>query len=268
LPFDRVDAVRQLALSEATLVEVGQQGGPPTMRIFGWPGSTMLLGTGQTANAVDREACERFGVPLLRRMSGGTAVVHDEYTLSLQITLPAGHPLISDDIHRNFLWFSEFIIAALERLGIKATWMSLEQSRAEVAPPGLEAACYSTLAPYEIAVDGRKLVGHGQIRRVRATAMQAMVYRVFDPTRTVRLLRRDGRTIDELEQNLVKRVTDLRSAARRDITVNEYSDAFLGVAESLLGPIDREGRLTAAELERASDLVRTKYGNPEWTFRR
>lgn len=268
LPFDREAAVRQLALSEAILDEVGRNGGPPTLRLYGWPGSTMLLGAGQPASAVDREACERLGVPLLRRMSGGTAVLHDENTISLQLTLPAGHPLVSDDIHRNFRWFSEFLITALGRLDIEANWVSLEQARTEQAPPGLEGACYSTLAPYEIAVDGRKLIGHGQMRRVRATALQAMVYRIFEPSRTVRLLRDDGRSEQERERALVERVTHLRSAAGRDIAPDEYVDAVVGVAESIFDRIDRAEIMTQAELERADELERTKYGNPEWTFRR
>ncbi|HEX7102275.1 MAG TPA: hypothetical protein VF201_06490 [Nitrolancea sp.] len=268
LPFDRLAAVRQLALSEAVLDEVGRNGGPPTLRLYGWPGSTMLLGAGQPASAVDHEACERFAIPLLRRMSGGTAVLHDEHTISLQLTLPAGHPLVSDDIHRNFRWFSEFLMIALERLGIEANWIPLDRARAEQAPPGLEGVCYSTLAPYEIAVAGRKLIGHGQMRRVRATALQAMVYRVFEPSQTVRLLRGGGRSDQELEQDLAERVTDLRSASGRDIAMDEYVDAIIGVAESIFGRIDRAETMTAAELERANELGRIKYGNPEWTFRR
>jgi lipoate-protein ligase A len=268
LPFDRLTAERQLALSEAALDEVGRNGGPPTLRIYGWPGSTTLLGAGQTASAVDREACERLGIPLLRRMSGGTAVLHDEQTISLQLTLPAVHPLLSEDIHRNFRWFSELLIAALERLGIAASWMPLDRARAEQAPAGLEAACYSTLAPYEIAVNGHKLIGHGQMRRARATALQAMIYRVFDASKTVRLLAQTGRFQAELERDLAERVTDLRTAAGRDVATNEYVDAVVAAVESNFGPIDRAGTMTAAELDRAEELVRTKYGNPEWTFRR
>jgi lipoate-protein ligase A len=268
LPFGRQAAVRQLALSEAVLDEIGRNGGPPTLRLYGWPGSTMLLGAGQPASAVDHEACDRLGIPLLRRMSGGTAVLHDEQTISLQLTLPAGHPLVSDDIHRNFRWFSEFLMAALERLGIEASWMPLDRARAAQAPPGLEGACYSTLAPYEIAVAGRKLIGHGQMRRVRATALQAMVYGLFDPSQTVRLLSDSGRSEQELEHDLAERVTDLRSAAGRDIATDEYVDAVVGVAESIFGRVERVESLTTAELERADELERTKYGNPEWTFRR
>jgi lipoate-protein ligase A len=268
LPFGRQTAIRQLALSEAVLDEVGRNGGPPTLRLYGWPGSTMLLGAGQPASAVDHEACERLGIPFLRRMSGGTAVVHDEHTISLQLTLPAGHPFVSEDIHRNFRWFSEFLMAALERLGIEANWIPLDRARAEQAPPGLEDACYSTLAPYEIAVAGRKLIGHGQMRRVRATALQAMIYGVFVPSQTVRLLRDDGRPEQELEHDLAERVTDLRSAAGRDIATDEYVNAVVGVAQSIFGRVDRAETMTTAELERADELERTKYGSPEWTFRR
>jgi lipoate-protein ligase A len=267
LSFDRQAPVRQLALSEAVLDEVGRNGGPPTLRIYGWPGSVMLLGAGQPSSSVDQTACDRFGIPLLRRMSGGTAVLHDENTISLQLTLPAEHPLVSDDIHRNFRWFSEFLITALERLGIAASWTPLERARTEQAPPGLEGACYSTLAPYEIEVNGHKLIGHGQMRRVRATALQAMVYRVFDPHRTVQLLPLDAAADIDRAGDLAERVTDLRAAAGHAITVDAYRDAVVGVAESIFGPIHQPGNLTPAELDRADELERTKYGSPAWTFR-
>ena len=268
LPFDRRDAAWQLALSEATLDEVGRNGGPPTLRLFGWPGQTMLLGAGQPSRAIDRSACERLGIPLLRRMSGGTAVLHDDQTISLQLTLPSSHPFVGDDIHLNFRWFSELLIAALERLGIQADWIPLDRARAEQAPAGLEGACYSTLAPYEIEVGRRKLIGHGQIRRVRATALQAMVYRVFDPHRTVRLLTHNGLPSEQLESDLAERVVDLRSAAGREISVDDYTDAILGVVESIFGRIDRNGEFTSSEFARASELIEKKYGNAEWTFRR
>jgi lipoate-protein ligase A len=268
LPFDRQPAVLQLALSEAVLDEVGRNGGPPTLRIYGWPGKTMLLGAGQSSSAIDRDACERLGIPLLRRMSGGTAVLHDSQTISLQLTLPAGHPLVSDDIHRNFRWFSELLMAALAHLGITAKWTPLDRARAERAPAGLEAACYSTLAPYEIAVDGRKLIGHGQMRRVRATALQAMVYRAFEPGQTVQLLNQHGQSQAELERDLVERVTDLRTAAGREIGTDEYLDAVVKSVEPIFGHIDRAGTITPAEQGRAEELVRTKYDNPDWTLRR
>lgn len=268
LDFERVAAARQLALTEAIIDAVGRDLAPPTLRIYGWQSDSMILGVGQESREIDSAACARHGTELLRRISGGTAVLHDKYTISFQLTLPARHPFICDDIHVNYRRIADLIVGVLTKLDIAARVTPLEESRADHPPEGLAAACFSSLAPYEITAHGRKLVGLAQVRRGKTTALQGMVYTSFDPAKTVRLLAAGSRSPHELESDLAVRATDLSTAAGTTVTAELFVAAFLAVARSIFGPVNTDGAITAAEGAIADSLERTKYGNHEWTFRR
>ena len=268
LPFERLGAVRQLSLTEAIIDEVGRNLAPARLRLYAWLGESMILGAGQRAEEIDLAACQAYGTALLRRISGGTAVLHDETTISFQLTLPTAHPFVSDDIHVNYRRMAELIVAVLMKLGIESTWTPLEEARNDRPPDGLAPICFSSLAPYEITAHGRKLVGLAQVKRGGATALQGMVYRSFQPAKTVRLLPRGPRSPEELEHELALRTTDLRRESGRDISVEEFRSAFIDQAVAVFGDADSHAEMTAAEVQRANVLERTKYGTPGWTFRR
>ena len=268
LPFERLDAVRQLALNEAIIDEVGRNFAPPTLRLYSWLGESMILGAGQRAEEIDLAVCRAHGIALLRRISGGTAVLHHEKTISFQLTFPSTHPFIAEDVHVNYRRFAELIVAVLAQLEIVSTWTPLDVARNDRPPDGLASVCFSSLAPYEITARGRKLVGLAQVKRGRATSLQGMIYQSFEAAKSVQLLPRGDRSVEELEHDLVERTTDLRNEAGREIGVQEFVAAFLGQAVDLFGTSKSVAELTAAEAGRATELERTKYATPEWTFRR
>jgi lipoyl(octanoyl) transferase len=268
LPVERLGATRQLALTEAIIDEVGRNLAPPTLRLYAWLGESMILGAGQPSAEIDLAACQAHETALLRRISGGTAVLHDESTISFQLTLPAAHPFISDDIHVSYRRMAELIVAVLAKLGIESTSTPLEESRGDRPPEGLAPLCFSSLAPYEITARRRKLIGLAQVKRGNATALQGMVYRAFDPAKMVRLLPRGTRSAAELENDLAARTTDLMTESGREISLREFETAFLSQAVAVIGQATEPAEMSAAEAERADVLERTKYGTPEWTFRR
>jgi len=127
----------------------------------------LVLGSGQRDDVVDRAACQAAGTAVVRRRSGGGAVlVEPGRLLWVDVLLPAGDPLWTDDVARAFLWLGETWRAALADLGVDAavhegglcttTWSRL--------------VCFGGLGTGEVvAPTGAKLVGLSQ-RRTRAGA--------------------------------------------------------------------------------------------------
>src|SRR5512135_2700059 len=79
------DLAREELLLEAA------SGGAPRLSCYGWQGPVLVLGYGQDESGIDIAACRAARVPVLRRCSGGTAVLH-RGDLSASLALPAGHP--------------------------------------------------------------------------------------------------------------------------------------------------------------------------------
>ncbi len=135
---------------------------PPTLRLYRWSPPAVSLGYFQDENeVVDMKACRDAGIDVVRRPTGGRAVLHDQ-ELTYSIIVPEAHPFINKggviDAYRSI---SRGIVTAFNLLDIIAALTPEEQSRAGLAP----GSCFDSSTAYEIQVDGRKVVGSAQLRR-------------------------------------------------------------------------------------------------------
>lgn len=155
----------------------------------------LVLGSVQSDARVDRDACEAAGVDVVRRHSGGGAVlVVPGEVLWVDLVLPAGDALWQDDIGRAFHWVGEAWAAALGAVGVAG-----EVHRGPLVPSEWSAAvCFAGLGPGEVTVDGRKVVGISQ-RRTRAGArFQCAALGRWDPGAIVALLGLPRRAAEDL----------------------------------------------------------------------
>jgi lipoate-protein ligase A len=140
-----------------------------------------VLGSTQREDVVDRDACDRAGVEVVRRRSGGGAVLLDPgAVLWVDVELPRGDALWDDDVGRAAWWVGEAFVAALGA-GV------VHRGALERGPWG-ELVCFAGLGPGEVTIDGAKAVGVSQ-RRTRAGArFQCAVPRRWEPDRLAALL--------------------------------------------------------------------------------
>ena len=154
----------QLPSTVAQLIEVTQ--------------SVLVLGSRQGVELVDLAAARAAGVEVLRRHSGGGAVLlHPQRSLWLDVLVPRADPLWSDDVSVAFHWLGAVWVDALAHLGVVA---SMHRDPLERTAWG-SLVCFGALGPGEVAVDGRKVVGMSQ-RRTRAGArFQCLVHDAWEP---------------------------------------------------------------------------------------
>ena len=183
--------------SERLLAAVGA-GGLPAQRWYVTPQPALVLGVGQPRDDFDAAACEHAGLPIVRRSSGGTAVLADDGLLNLDIALPAAHPLGHRDVVRAYAWLGTALTRALRRLGWAACVVTPDAARRDTADlraderPGatlLRRTCFGGRSPYEVLVAGRKVVGLCQVRRRAGTLYQVGILLGFDAARLAGLLR-------------------------------------------------------------------------------
>ncbi|MEO6317983.1 MAG: hypothetical protein ABIP36_04295 [Acidimicrobiales bacterium] len=148
-------------------------------------GPALVLGSAQSDERVDRPACAAAGVDMVRRRSGGGAVlVVPGEVLWVDVVLPTGDPLWQDDVGRAFHWLGDLWAAALQDVGVDAAVHRGGLLRTPWSPQ----VCFAGLGPGEVTVDGRKVVGISQ-RRTRASArFQCAALARWDPLAIVPLL--------------------------------------------------------------------------------
>lgn len=149
-------------------------------------GSALVLGSAQRDSDVDLRACAAAGVEVVRRHSGGGAVlVEPASVLWVDVVLPAGDPLWDPDVGRAFLWLGEAWAEALADLGVATTLHRGPMQRSRWS----DLVCFAGLGPGELSdASGRKVLGVSQ-RRTRAGArFQCAVLGAWAPTPLIGLL--------------------------------------------------------------------------------
>lgn len=139
-----------------------------SMLWFAWDRPTITLGRLQAATAVDRSACAAAGVPVVRRPTGGRAVLHaEEWTYAAVV--PLTHPVFGGSLAVSCRRLVALVSGALHA----AYGIEFDAPTASVAggASGPEGACFARAFGYEAMIRGRKLMGSAQ-RRVGGVLLQ------------------------------------------------------------------------------------------------
>ena len=157
----------------------------PIVQVVEIEQSLLVLGSRQNVDLVDMGAAQRAGVEVIRRHSGGGAVLlHRGRSLWIDVLLPRTDPLWSDDVGLAFHWLGEVWVDALGDVGVAA---EVHRSGLTKTPWG-SLVCFGSIGPGEVVMDGRKVVGMSQ-RRTRAGArFQCLVHDRWDPAELLELL--------------------------------------------------------------------------------
>jgi len=203
----------------------------------------LVLGFSQKHIMLNHEELAAQPIPIYHRRAGGTAVLVGSHLLSLDVILPAGHPLVLADIVESYRWFGEAWVAALQQLGLQTRTVSPAEAHAQQAlrrrPETreyellLNRACYGTLSPYEVVVGQRKVVGLDMIRRRAGSLLQAGVLMQWDTETLARLLGHTEEEQELLRQGLRERATGLDTIAGRNVGIEETIAAFESVVTAI-----------------------------------
>jgi lipoate-protein ligase A len=136
--------------------------------------AAMVLGSRQAPDVVDPAACERAGLGVVRRRSGGGAVLLRPGAVAwLDVLLP--HGLAPDDVRGSMVWIGERWREALAAQAAPGTL--LEVHRGGIAStPWSDLVCFAGLGPGEVLADGRKLVGLSQRRTRHGLRVQGQLH--------------------------------------------------------------------------------------------
>ncbi|MCK4758370.1 MAG: lipoate--protein ligase family protein, partial [Thermoplasmata archaeon] len=111
---DPMDAASNMALDEAVL-RLSTERETGTVRFFSWKPKAISIGYFQgISQEADLEKCRLHGVDVVRRITGGGAVFHDE-ELTYSVIVGQGHPKISDNILESYGFLCEGVVLGLEK---------------------------------------------------------------------------------------------------------------------------------------------------------
>jgi lipoate-protein ligase A len=256
------DGATNMAVDEAIVTAVVEGASPPTLRFYAWSPPCLSLGRSQPLADVDQAACRSHGVDIVRRPTGGRAILHtDELTYSL--SLLQSDPRAQGGVLESYRRLSEGLLAGLQHLGVPAI-----QAVGERKPSAeLTAICFETPSDYEITAGGRKLVGSAQWRARGGVLQHGTLPLCGDLARIVTCLELPRSEREAQGQDLVQRATTLGRLLGRTVPFDEAAHALaVGLGHALNVTLET-GRLTAHENALAAEVRRRRYAFPDWTSR-
>jgi lipoate-protein ligase A len=230
-----------MAVDEA-LLESGAAGEGAALRFYAWRQPTLSLGYFQPL--VQRRLHAASGnCPVVRRLSGGAAIVHD-LELTYSLILPAGHALAASapSLYREV---HDALVRVLHSSGVPARMAQGTVSPANSSQPFL---CFQRLAVGDVVLGRAKVAGSAQRRRHGAVLQHGS------------LLWRCSAAAPELP--------GVEELVGQPLDHCQFRHDWVQQLESRLAISFVPGTLSAACADRAEQLCREKYEEYAWTSRR
>jgi lipoate-protein ligase A len=240
-----------MALDEAMADEAGKGPAPPTLRLYGWQAPAVSLGCFQRASEVNLEFCRNAEIPVVRRPTGGRAILHgDELTYSF--VSATGDGRFSTGLFDSYRLLGEAFLRTFVSMGLHAG-IRLDRK----AAGSRSSLCFRSASYGEITVRGEKVIGSAQRRRNGSLLQQGSI-----PLTADRRLTQGVFGNGDAEGHITGLGTLMSS-----ITLDALKSSVVKAFEDAFGIRLVRSRPSAGEEALAETLLQ-KYRSPAWNLRR
>jgi len=247
------DAFTQMAIDEVILDQVIESGSPETVRFYSFKPAAVTIGRLQSLDDIDVGFCTKNGIDVVRRLTGGRAVLHSrDFTFSFIIN--KNNPVFKGSIYDTYKSISAPFLSALLHLGFRARWEKFNHHRMGKNKNNLvhNPLCFASTTRYELTIEGRKILGIAQYRKKNAILVQGS------------LVLQD---VDTELCNIVSGGIDVKdifsSKGKMNISFDEFGELLKGeIART--NHIDlNDSKLYEEEMKKV-DEKRKKYCSSKW----
>ena len=215
-----------MAVDEELLAraQAGEQ--VPVLRFYTWEPAAVSIGRFQKIEgAVNAEICKQRGIDIVRRITGGRAVLHCK-ELTYSIIARTDDPLFPTNVLGAYKLIAAGLLQGLKNLGIPAEMVSRSSRHAAlVKKDARDPACFSSPSWYEILVHNRKIIGSAQRRLSGAFLQHGSILMDYDAALEAEVIPGGG------SGNVV---TSIRQELGKDVSLEKVKEALVkGFSEAL-----------------------------------
>ncbi|MBI5056013.1 MAG: lipoate--protein ligase family protein [Nitrospirae bacterium] len=247
-------AAFNMALDEAVSEAVRQKLSPATLRLYQWDTPSVTVGYFQKITDINVTYCSEKGYPVVRRITGGRAILHDS-ELTYSFSSAKDFSLFSGSLLENYTTISKALVLGLKLTGVDAQISFVRKRSVGHRDP----ACFRSVSYGEVTVDGKKIIGSAQKRYHDGFLQQGSIMLSFDARELRNVLNGNEKNFKEIGSindragniSFGDLKASLKEAFEKGLDVKLISDAP-----------------TKFELSLAKELEANKYSTGEWNFSR
>ena len=268
LRTESLSPAENMAIDEAIANWVAKGEMKPTLRFYSWAPHAISVGRFQRATRdLDREALATNKIPVVRRLTGGRAVLHaDELTYS--VILPESTPALPTNIIESYRLLTEGVRRGYQALGVPAEFsVPLTEADREALRKPKSAVCFDAASYYELAVDGKKIAGSAQVRHQGAVLQHGSIPLSVDDDVLFDCFAMDAAEKVAAKRRFGEKAVALNDTLQRSVSFDEVAAAFeTGFKDAFTLTFEP---LVFTEQQRAEiDGLVKKYESDDWIWKR
>lgn len=238
---------------------------PPIVRFYGWEPAGLSLGYFQKTNGkIDVEAAHKYGAKLVRRLTGGRAVLHDQ-ELTYSVLVSEEHERMPKTVKEAYLVISKGLLEGFKQLGLNAEF-AIPEGKLQTTD---SAVCFEEPSWYELIVEGRKVAGSAQTRKKGVILQHGSIPLIVDNVKLYDMFIYPNEKVKERARRAFgDKAIAINDLTEKAVSFDQAKQAFKQGFEKGLN-IKLESFTPPEEMmDEVYTLAESKYRSDEWNFSR
>ncbi len=198
---------------------------PSVLRLYSWQPSSVSIGFQQKMETIDLDACRMAGIDVVRRPTGGRAVLHaNELTYAV---ITRAHPA-----EGLYAVHNKIVNALLASISSLASLTTMQESLTVTPRNGaqqktsLPLACFASAARHEVTWNGKKVIGSAQRRFGEIVLQHGSILLTRDHLLLPNLLNLSEPDRQQMREMLERETATLSDVFAREISIAECASAI------------------------------------------
>lgn len=210
-----------MALDDAISTCVRKGSSPPTLRLYSWSIPSVSIGHFQKTDDIDIEYCRHAGIPIVRRPTGGRAILHFK-ELTYSFSAKTDDAFFSKSLFDTYKKISTAFYLAFKKIGL-----SPEVKRVKKSGRIRNPLCFQSASYAEMKINNRKIIGSAQKRWSDGFLQQGSIPYIIDFPEMQKIFSLSSiHNIDSTMTGLKTLVSDLDDNKFRDIVKASFEETF------------------------------------------
>lgn len=250
-----------MALDEAIAISVRKGGSPPTLRLYGWDIPSVSIGYSQKISDIDSNYCKKKGIPIVRRLTGGRAILHNN-EITYSFSTRTDNELFSKGLRDSYRKISKAFIIFLSKIGLSPEVRLSRNIRysSPITRHSRSTLCFESVSYGEITINNKKITGSAQKRWTDGLLQQGSIPISIDRDEMVKVFRLQSPVVVENIIGLQEIIYHFNKADLENIIKVSFEEAF---NTPLITSYPSQ-----EEISLAKELEVRKYLSPQWNFMR
>ncbi|MFC7320083.1 lipoate--protein ligase family protein [Halobacillus campisalis] len=238
---------------------------PPVLRFYGWKPAGLSVGYFQKVKGrIDLEGIEKNGFELVRRQTGGRAVLHDD-ELTYSVIVSEEHPRMPASVKDAYLVLSQGLLEGFRELHISADFAIPKEKLNTTG----SAVCFEEPSWYELIVDGKKAAGSAQTRKKGVILQHGSIPIEVDETKLFDMfIYKNERLKERARHAFGDKAVSINDILDTPVSFEETCDAFKKGFEKGLDIELKPFELNKEQWEEVQELAKEKYSSDDWNYAR